>query len=230
MGDYVDTNSPSNRDRLRAANLYDPGMIDDIVKRYCDELLEVLLPTRNRWIGMLEGHHWHQFEDGGTSDTYLCQRLNATFLGTCAITRLTFADNAKHTAVYKIWSHHGAISSGSTLASPLNKLVAFSARCDADMFLIAHSHQLPAGPFDAISVNDKGPVRINHRTKWALVTGSFMRGYLQGHTVGGRPGGTYVEKNMLPPASLGAQLITLTPTRDSSRSYVHVNLEMGGPV
>ena len=230
MGDYVDTNSPSNRDRLRAANLYDPGMIDDIVKRYCDELLEVLLPTKGRWIGMHEGHHWHPFEDGGTSDTYLCERLNATFLGTCAINRLTFADDSGHRAIYKIWSHHGANSSAGTLGAPLNKLVTFSGRCDADMLIMAHVHQLPATPFDAISVNDKGAVKINHRTKWAILAGSFMRGYLQGHKVGGRVGGTYVEKNMLPPATLGAQLITLTPVRDSGGSRVHVNLEMGGPV
>ena len=70
MGDMIDFASPSNRQALRAAALYDNAqqVIDDAARNLVHELYEtVLKPSKGRWLGLLEGHHFTQFRDGTTS-------------------------------------------------------------------------------------------------------------------------------------------------------------------
>src|SRR5438034_3912232 len=74
MGDYTDAFRPSNRQRLRAAALYDTAnaVIDQRAQALVDELYEkALKPSRGRWLGLLEGHHYHQFAAGMTTDMLL---------------------------------------------------------------------------------------------------------------------------------------------------------------
>src|SRR5882672_622847 len=67
MGDYIDAFSPSNRQRLRAAALYDTAedVIDDKVMELVDELFDKYLkPTKGRWLGLLHGHHFATLKTG----------------------------------------------------------------------------------------------------------------------------------------------------------------------
>ena len=109
MGDGVDFLSPSNRERLQAAGLYDTGktIIDRAATSLEDDLLDVLLPTRGRWLGWLQGHHYYVHLDGTTSDTRICKALDAPFWGDCAIQRITFREEGGGSTVFKMWAHHG---------------------------------------------------------------------------------------------------------------------------
>ena len=122
MGDYIDFASPSNRARLKAAGLYDTAedVIDEAARQLERDLLKVLLPTKGRWLGILEGHHYFEHLDGTTSDTRIAGVLEAPYLGTCGMVRLVFQYKQRHLAVV-IWAHHGA-GGGVTLGAPLNKL------------------------------------------------------------------------------------------------------------
>src|SRR3989304_5688136 len=70
MGDYTDFASPSNRSRLKAANLYDTAtdIIDQKAEELTEEIGDYLKPTRGKWLGMVEGHHLHELKDGTTTD------------------------------------------------------------------------------------------------------------------------------------------------------------------
>jgi len=118
MGDIVDILSPSNRQRFAAAGLFDSAhqFFDDAVTRLEEEILEVLLPTRGMWIGLLQGHHYYTHLDGTTSDTRFAKWLDCPFLGDCAIVRLHFQEQTegkgkRHQSI-KMWVHHGAGGAG----------------------------------------------------------------------------------------------------------------------
>src|SRR5215470_17825966 len=90
LGDYIDFLSPSNRQRLQSAALYDTAeaVIEEKVHELVQEVFdEILKPTKGRWLGLLEGHHFAEF-GGTTSDILLSELLDAPFLGTSAYVRL----------------------------------------------------------------------------------------------------------------------------------------------
>src|SRR3990170_916140 len=214
MGDYTDFASPSNRAHLKSAGLYDTTqrIIEQAADTGLERLKEILEPTRGRWLGLLEGHHFFEFEDGTTTDMQLAKFLGAPFLGTCAMLRLTFGRQAKGKGINcVIWAHHG-VGSGVTVAAPLNKLERVAAHFDADIYLMAHHHKAVSAMLDRLYVTSKGKPALIDRTKALVATGSFLRGYMQGSQAGpGRPRGGYVEQRMLMPVALGGPLLTITP-------------------
>lgn len=216
MGDYVDTFSPSNRQRLQAAGIYDSGkkFIDKSAKALVRELYEeAFAPSRGRWLGLLAGHHYHRYSSGATTDHDLCELLDTRFLGDCTITRMRFnyKPAAKATVgTVSVWAHHG-VGSGSRIAAPLNKLDALPVYWpDCQIFLIGHHHKKVAAPIDqCVPVWPHSPLqepKLIHRTAIAACTGGFLKGYVEG-----RESGTYVEKGMLSPVALGGVLIKITP-------------------
>src|SRR6266446_6926522 len=93
MGDYIDFLSPSNRQRLASANLYETAedIIDEKAMELTQEIYDLALrPTKGRWIGLLAGHHFTQLKAGDTTDQRLCQMLETKFLGDTAFCRLNF--------------------------------------------------------------------------------------------------------------------------------------------
>lgn len=217
MGDYIDSFSPSNRQRLRGAALYDTALkgIDGMAQNLVEELLEeALAPSRGRWLGLLEGHHFHEFRDGETSDQYLSRALDAPFLGTSAYVRLVFRRGKSGTARGRvlIWAHHGA-GGGTLQGAPLNKLEHIVKSFEADIYLMGHQTKKPAVALDRVEpvFSGNGEPRLIHRTKLLVGTGGFMKGYVEGARQGSIPRGGYVEQKMLNPTALGGPLIRIRP-------------------
>ena len=212
MADYVDLASPSNRQVLTGAKVYDSvrDALDDQGYSAVEQLFEVLKPTKGRWLGMLSGHHFWEFQDGDTTDTWLARKLEAPYLGDSAFIRCSFIDN-KERAHLTIWCHHG-VGSGLTLAAPLNRLERVVEYFDADIYLIGHQHKLVGAPMDRLYVNwDTNPPQLEHHTIIVACTGGWLRGYQPSKRRGGRAQGTYVEKKMLSPTALGGVVITARP-------------------
>lgn len=69
LGDYVDVASPSNRQKLRAAGLYDnvEKALDEICHQHVEHFLKLVKGTEGLWLGLVEGHHFWNFPDGTTS-------------------------------------------------------------------------------------------------------------------------------------------------------------------
>ena len=219
MGDYIDFASPSNRLRLRQAALYDTALktLSDVSVHLVTELYqEALKGSEGRWLGLLEGHHFYQMEDGTTTDQLLCRLLKTRFLGTSAYVRLVFhhgqtVKTQRHGNVL-IWCHHGA-GYGQRSSAPLNRLDQLLTYWDADIYLMGHQSKKVTAPIDRIEPAWSGPggPRLVHRTKLLACTGSFSRAYLVGSTHGHVPRGDYVEQKMLSPTSLGGVVIRIAP-------------------
>ena len=126
MGDYIDFLSPSNRQRLRAAALYDTAedVIDEKSMELTQELFDVALrPTVGRWLGLVEGHHFAQLKTGDTTDMRLCEMLKAPFLGTSGVIRINFKRTGTSAMAVTLWVHHGH-GNGQTNYYPLARLSA----------------------------------------------------------------------------------------------------------
>lgn len=217
MGDYIDTFSPSNRARLRSANLYDTAMkaTDKMASDLVEELYEeALAPSRGRWLGMLEGHHFHEFRDGTTSDQKLTNMLQGNFLGTSAYVQLKFMmGGGKKSGAVTIWCHHGS-GGGTTIGAHLNKLERLTAKWHADIYLMGHVPSKANAPVDYIVPvfpPRGGKPMLIHRTLVLAGTGGFMRSYVEGARAGDIPRGNYAEQGMMPPAALGGVLVKVRP-------------------
>ena len=92
MGDYVDVMSPSNREAWRSVRRYDAmtQAMQEKAEEHIVGVLKLLEGTTGRWLGLLQGHHYFDFEDGTTSDTRLAAALKSPFLGTCGVMVLRF--------------------------------------------------------------------------------------------------------------------------------------------
>lgn len=217
MGDYIDFMSPSNRVRYSAAGLYDTTRktVDDKAHSLVEDLwLKALKPSRGRWLGLLEGHHFHEYRDGTTSDQELAGMLDTPFLGSCAFVRLVLQMSKTRKAPVTIWCHHG-VGGGVTLGAPLNKLEKLLTSWDADIYLMGHHHKKVAGPIDRIEPTwgegNQKTAGLIHRTKIIACTGSFLKGYAANDKDGKVPRGGYVEQRMLNPVALGGVLVKIRP-------------------
>lgn len=230
MGDFVDFLSPSNRERLRTAGLYDTAttVIDNAATQLEAELLAVLQPTKGRWLGLLQGHHYFEHDAGFTSDTRFARDLDAPFLGDCAIIRLTFRDTAGGSTMIKVWAHHGH-GGGILPTAGLNRLYHQKVRYpQVRLFLMGHCPQLGHTVTDGLDVTTKGAPLLIHQDTHYVLTGGFSRSYQQGSKFAGRAQGSYAEKAMMPPAVLGGSVITLTPEHYSrgGTSYRTVDVKV----
>lgn len=224
MGDYIDYMSPSNRERYNAAGLYDTTRRrnDDSARGLVEDLyLKALKPSKGRWLGLLEGHHYHEYRDGTTSDQDLASRLDAPFLGTCAFVRLVVKDSSRgSTGNVVVWCHHG-VGSGTTLAAPLNKLERLLEAWEADIYLMGHMHRKVAGPIDRVEPvwsGRRNAATLMHRTKIIACTGSFLKAYTKSDsgprtkkTPAALIRGGYVEQGMMRPTALGGVLVKIRP-------------------
>lgn len=232
MGDYIDFMSPSNQAKFKSAGFYDATVqsVDDKAHSLMEDLFkQALSPSKGRWLGLLEGHHFHEYKTGITTDMELAEMLDAPFLGTSAFVRLVFNRSKTSVGNVVIWCHHGN-GSGKSLGAPLNKLEQMMGSHDADIYLIAHHHKKVAGPVDRIvPVWGQGNSQpsLTHRTKIIACTGGFLKGCVAGSRQGKIPRGGYVEKGMMNPVALGGILVKVRPRWDKSAGWMpDINVEL----
>ena len=207
MGDFIDMESPSNRRKLRESGFYDSVVdaLDAKAEELEEEIQKILKPTVGRWLGLLEGHHYHVHQDGTTTDQHMANFLKAPFLGTCAYINLTFKPNNASAAKSKvlIWAHHGR-SGGKLLSSPLNQLEHVVKGFDADIYLLGHHHKAVAGKVARMYAQFNTKVGyLKNKEMIIACTGSFLKGFMEGAKRDGRPGGLYPEAAMMNPLALG---------------------------
>lgn len=212
MGDYVDSMSPSGRRKYASADFYDSTIqqLNKGAEKDIEQLWEILEPTKGKWLGLHQGHHYHDFKDGSTTDTRLATMLGCPFLGDSAFTRITFKRGQGTARQLTLYSTHGE-GSGQTQSAPLSKLEKVAGGISADLYLINHYARKGAQPADVLYMDDRG--HINHRTVYYIATGGYMGAYVEGSHKDGRAQGSYVEKAMLKPTTLGGVMISATPTR-----------------
>lgn len=214
MGDYTDLTSPSNRQRVKAAGFYDNfhQALEKTSHKFVEEIYDIFAPTKGRWLGLLSGHHFYHYEDGTTSDQELCRLLDAPFLGSNAIVGLHYRrPDGGIAGTVNIWAHHG-VGGGQAIGAVLRKLNNPVRHWDANIFLLGHYTKMATEPVNYIYTDWKaGEPKLRHITKVLVGTGGFSKGYIERNKIGGVPSGTYVEKGMMNPATLGNPIVEIRP-------------------
>lgn len=230
MGDYVDPMSPSNRKALAAAGFYDStlAMLEKVSLELQDELHDILAPTVGSWLSLGSGHHLFPYEDGTTTDTRLAEYLGCRHTGDLGITHVYLpAGDDYPRSMYKVYSWHGQ-GGGSTIAAALNKLQRKVGEFEADVYLMGHYHRAEAVKvprLDTVGGSRAGAdPHVVHRDRILGVTGSFLRGYLQGSLQGKIAKGSYVEAAGMSPAALGSLVIMARP-RAVGNKYITVDFD-----
>ena len=205
-GDYIDLGSPSNRNSIIAdikkGNLYDTiqEALDTKSREFLEVVKDILKPTRGKWLGLVEGHHYWEYADGTTTDKELAEYLGCEFLGTSGIVTMKLPKKQK----CSIWLHHGK-GGGSAIGGPLTQLEKMLHSFDADIYLIGHHHKKVATKVQKLYANNQ---KLSHKDVILACTGSWLKGYMQDSD-------TYVEKGMMTPAALGGIKIDIK-TENSS--------------
>lgn len=217
MGDYVDLAAPSNRGKIRQANLYDNTEIaleDAAMQLVADLWGSYLEHTSNHWVGLLAGHHWYPLGPRGTTDTYLANMLGTVFLGDCAIVRLNFDGG-----YVDVWAHHGQGT-----GNPLAKLERVAQSWEADVFCMGHYTQLGHRVLNRIYM--ESTTKLRHRDIHLVATGGWSKAYIEGRERQGIPQGDYVEKALLVPAALGGAIIRIRPQRRNGQWSRRITVEL----
>lgn len=234
MGDYIDQESPSNRKALVSAGFYDSirDALDLQAEQLESELMDILKPTRGRWLGLLEGHHYHVHQDGTTTDTRLAQYLDAPFLGTSAYVSLEFdpEEDGKRSSVghprVNIWCHHGR-AGGKLMSTPINQLEHVVKGFEADIYLVGHHHKASAARISRIYPSFGRRVgMLRNETKYLIACGAYLRGWVPGHKADGRASGLYAERGMMNPLALGGVRIWVKPSVSHGVGKTEIHVEI----
>lgn len=213
MGEYLDFTSASQRAILSGLRGSQKSMIDDMVKEQVEKLYRLIEFSKDRWLGLLEGDHYHQYQNGITVDQHLCQLLNCPFLGTSTLMNIQMYSptNLTNGACVTIFAHHGA-GGGRKQGSHLHRVEDLITMIEADIYLMGHSHSKANAPLDRLYRTRDG--YLYHKTKLIARTGGFLRGYsgiapraLTEASAVSR--GSYVEEAAYAPSALGGIVISL---------------------
>ena len=231
MGDYDDLASASERNILLDRKLHESthNTLEDLYRKLTDKLIKELSFMDGRLIGLIEGNHYGEFQNGTTTTQRMCERLHCKYLGCSTFVRLTFIPRGRriterHWGIpVDIWAHHGK-GAARLVGGSLNRVEQMAECAEADIFLMGHDHKRSLGTKNRLKIVTSGPnVRLSHEKILLARTGSFLRGYEDGKR-------SYVADMALSPTDLGVVKIELTPKRervdgrDAERIDIHASV------
>ena len=225
MGDYVDSGSTSERECIHSIlkRLHEGTKIDlsTLAEAKVGLLEEELGFMRGHLIGLLNGNHYYEWEDGTNTDQRLCAALNTgqpegrrcKYLGVSAFVRLTFDIYGRRHAL-DIWAHHGKGASRFTGTS-IKRVEEMEEYAIADIYCMGHDHKragVPGMPKLYLKNTSKGGLKICEKQPYVIRSGSFLASYEDG-----KP--NYNVDAGRGPCSLGHVELLITPKCHGKREH-----------
>lgn len=218
MGDYIDSASTSERECLGRASLHESTRndLEGIAKAKVALLAKELGFMKGRLIGLINGNHFFQFEDGTNTDNKLAERLGCKYLGVSSFVRLTVNHSGRRLP-FDLWLHHGA--GGSRMpGGSINRVDQMREHAEADAYAMGHDHKrgvFPANPRLSLEHCSKEGLRLKERQQWLIRSGSFLKAYEDGEV-------SYNVDSARGPCSLGHVELELTVRCTHKRSEIEV--------
>jgi hypothetical protein len=212
MGDYDDLASASERMILSDKKLHDSSRqtLEDLYRSHTDRLAKELQFMNGKLIGLIEGNHYGELNDGRTTTQLLCEKLQTKYLGVSSFIRLTFEylEGKSHkNCTIDIWAHHGK-GAARLVGGSLNRVQQMAESAHASIYLMGHDHKKSVGTLTRLKLKGSGSnMRLSHEKVLLCRTGSFLKGYQDGVA-------SYVVDNALNPTDLGTVKIEITPKRE----------------
>jgi len=207
MGDYDDMASTSERAILTDKKLHDSSLqtLEKLYLSHTSKFAKELKFMKGKIIGLLEGNHYAEFQNGTTSTQKLAEMLECRYLGVSSFIRLSFR-YAKMKSSIDIWAHHGKGASR-LIGGSLNKVQQMGEAAEADIYLMGHDHKKTVGLVTKLVLKSgRGELKLHHKKQLYARIGSFLKGYENDKV-------SYVADAALSPTDLGVVKIELTPRR-----------------
>ena len=220
MGDYFEAPSPSDQAALRASKrgfgMYDDlqKALDEVYGERADQMVEILSPLKSSIIGLLTGHHWHNFSGLhpdyplGTTDSHIARALNAKEFGV-----LVALDISINGLPFRILASHGYGSARTPGARVTKRVRMRDVYGQANWYVMGHDDEKMVYVLEAIEPDG------SYKKQYFTGSGSFQRGYELGNRHG-----TYVEKLLLPPAALGVVICTVKVDKKNGQSRLDYHI------
>jgi len=207
MGDYDDMASTSERAILTDKKLHDSSLqtLEKLYLSHTSRFAKELKFMKGKIIGLLEGNHYAEFQNGTTSTQKLAEMLECRYLGVSSFIRLSFRYVNMKSSI-DIWAHHGKGASR-LIGGSLNKVQQMGEAAEADIYLMGHDHKKTVGLVTKLVLKSgRGELKLHHKKQLYARTGSFLKGYENDKV-------SYVADAALSPTDLGVVKIELTPRR-----------------
>lgn len=194
MGDHLELASSSERRLLRAGfHESNEEVFRDMMRGLTEELADKLDFMKGRAIGVVNGNHYGELEAGQNTDMYLAELLDAKYLGTTAMIRLSIDYNGKKTAITLV-PNHGQ-GGGRTVGASLNRVQQMAQAFQGDVYFQGHDHKKGIATSSMLCLN--AACEIIEKPLLYIRTGSFLKAYVDGK-------GNYIVDGAGAPSDLGA--------------------------
>lgn len=198
VGDLIDADRPTTRERRMLMGLGRPEVLEEDDLNHMDELDHHLIPDlsriKDKIIGAVDGDHFRIYANGKTSTQYVMEKLGkkSAYLGErMGWVRLLF-QKRQNVLAFDIFVRHGK-GAATTFGTDMNALVRQSVGFDAQLYVGGHTHRQW---FVKVPYIYCGRYDIKQRFQGYARAGSLLRGFLYGES-------TYAETCEYNPLSIG---------------------------
>lgn len=189
-------------------------------KRTYVAIRDLFQPIKHKCLGLIIGNHEKQYMRRQQQEDlhgWLCTELGVADLGYSCFMDVVFCRQprmgktpllssthgpAGGVESFRVFCHHGA-GAAQTKGGKINRLTAFMRNFDADIYFMGHIHDQLGCRLTPLCA-DADCLKIRHRTKLGVVSGSYLKTYSQGTT-------TYGEQKGYEPTTLGAAWVMVVP-------------------
>ena len=190
---------------------FDPQGVDPKVLMHLDDLpmfqarqiVKWLRPISEKIFFALKGNHDETIRLKYHNDVHawICAELGIPAAGYSAVCRIIAREtDGGRSQSLDIWAHHGW-GGGRTQGSKVNKLNQTAGWFDYDIAMMGHVHERFQWPNTKLLLTTKGKrPHIQHQERRNLLTGSYLRTYVDGYS-------GYGEKLGFPPVPLRCQSV-----------------------
>lgn len=222
VGDLIDADRPSTRERRMLMGVGRPEVLEEDDMNHMDELDHHLLPDlrriKDKIIGAVDGDHFKVYANGKTSTRYIMEKLGIpkAYLGErMGWVRLRFLRKG-NVMNFDIFVRHGK-GAASTFGTDVNALVRQSVGFDAHLYVGGHTHRQW---FVKVPYIYCGRFDIKQRLQGYARAGSLLRGFLYGES-------TYAEQAEYNPLSIGWPEVYLYVTggRNNNRNLEVIDMK-----
>lgn len=175
LGDHIEAIAPSDRrwSPREMAEPASPEMLENVFYRQSMHFVKMYEPTAGKWDALIRGNHEQTAISRYFTDpcAIIAERLGARYIGDYEhsgwLVYLMKDDAGKTRAKVKVYIAHGW-SGGILKGGVALGLQRVLLRKDADVVLLAHSHQPMAFPETVEGVGQNGVLKTS--TRWGVVT------------------------------------------------------------
>lgn len=206
VGDYHDFASWSERKALKDVHEQTMERFTNMVIQDLEYFAEETEQMKGKLIGLVEGNHTWNFENGDTATERLCKLMDAPYLGWLTHLTLNVKFPLRKSTSVSIVACHGK-AGGKRVGTSINQIEDMKSIFPvADIYTMGHNHDRGAWPVDVL-VPINGGATIKQKRQFLVRSGSFLKAYEPNSN-------SYVASRLLRPSDLGAIKLRIGFHRD----------------